>query len=131
MVKTRAAKIERIADDIPLQTIDGDSEGDLLIVGWGSTFGSIKAAVEAAREKGISVSHTHLRFLNPMPRNLGEILYKFKNILVPEINNGQVITLLRSKYLVPAVGFNVIRGLPLSSEDIEKRIESIVGGKNG
>ncbi len=131
MVKTRAAKIERIADDIPLQTIDGDSEGDLLIVGWGSTFGSIKAAVEAAREKGISVSHTHLRFLNPMPRNLGEILYKFKNILVPEINNGQLIKLLRSKYLVPAVGFNVIRGLPLSSEDIEKRIESIVGGKNG
>ncbi len=131
MVKTRAAKIERIADDIPLQTIDGDSEGDLLIVGWGSTFGSIKAAVEAAREKGISVSHTHLRFLNPMPRNLGEILYKFKNILVPEINNGQLIKLLRSKYLVPAVGFNVIRGLPLISEDIEKRIESIVGGKNG
>ncbi|MCZ6776527.1 MAG: 2-oxoacid:acceptor oxidoreductase subunit alpha [Ignavibacteria bacterium] len=131
MVKTRAAKIERIANDIPLQTIDGDSEGDLLIVGWGSTFGSIKAAVEAAREKGISVSHTHLRFLNPMPRNLGEILYKFKNILVPEINNGQLITLLRSKYLVPAVGFNVIRGLPLSSEDIEKRIESIVGGENG
>ncbi len=131
MVKTRAAKIERIADDIPLQTIDGDSEGDLLIVGWGSTFGSIKAAVEAAREKGISVSHTHLRFLNPMPRNLGEILYKFKNILVPEINNGQLIKLLRSKYLVPAVGFNVIRGLPLISEDIEKRIQSIVGGKNG
>ena len=131
MVKMRAAKIERIADEIPLQTIDGDSEGDLLIVGWGSTFGSIKTAVEAARERGISVSHTHLRFLNPMPRNLGEILYKFKNILVPEINNGQLIKLLRSKYLVPAVGFNVIRGLPLSSEDIEKRIESIVGGKNG
>jgi 2-oxoglutarate ferredoxin oxidoreductase subunit alpha len=131
MVKMRAAKIERIANDIPTQTIDGDQEGDLLVIGWGSTYGSIKTAVETARERGISVSHAHLRYLNPMPRNLGEILYKFKKILVPEINNGQLIKLLRSKYLVPAVGFNMIRGLPLNSEDIESKIEAILKEKNG
>jgi len=130
MVKMRAAKIERIADDIPLQEIEGDKEGDLLVIGWGSTYGSIKSAVTAARAKGQSVSHVHIKYLNPFPRNLGEILYKFKNILVPEINNGQLIKLLRAKYLVPAVGFNVIKGLPLRSEEIEQKIDSILGGNN-
>jgi len=130
MIKMRAAKIERIADDIPLQEIEGDKEGDLLVIGWGSTYGSIKSAVTAARAKGQSVSHVQIKYLNPFPRNLGEILYKFKNILVPEINNGQLIKLLRAKYLVPAVGFNVIKGLPLRSEEIEQKIDSILGGNN-
>lgn len=127
MVKMRAAKIERIADDIPLQTVEGDTEGDVLVVGWGGTYGSIKSAVTNARAKGLSVSHLHLRYINPLPRNLGEILYKFKHVLVPEINNGQLIKVLRSKYLVPAVGFNVIKGLPLRSEEIEERIYSMLG----
>ena len=130
MVKMRAAKIERIANDIPLQTIEGDEEGDLLVVGWGGTYGSIKSAVTNARARGLSVSHAHIRHLNPFPRNLGEILYRFKNILVPEINNGQLLKLLRAKYLVPAVGFNMIRGLPLRSEEIEQKIESIIGGNH-
>ncbi len=130
MVRMRAAKIDRIADDIPLQEIDGDSEGELLIVGWGSTYGSIKSAINSAREKGVSVSHIHIRHLNPFPRNLGEILYKFKNVLVPEINNGQLLKLLRAKYLVPATGFNMIKGLPLRSEEIEQRIHEILGGNN-
>ncbi|MBM2846013.1 MAG: 2-oxoacid:acceptor oxidoreductase subunit alpha, partial [Bacteroidetes bacterium] len=130
MIKMRAAKIERIADDIPLQEIEGDKEGDLLVIGWGSTYGSIKSAVTAVRAKGQSVSHVHIKYLNPFPHNLGEILYKFKNILVPEINNGQLIKLLRAKYLVPAVGFNVIKGLPLRSEEIEQKIDSILGGNN-
>ncbi|MDH3252843.1 MAG: 2-oxoglutarate ferredoxin oxidoreductase subunit alpha, partial [Ignavibacteria bacterium] len=130
MVKTRAAKVERIADDIPLQTIDGEPEGDLLIVGWGSTYGSIKSAVNDVRAKGIRVSHCHLRYINPFPRNLGEILYKFKNVLVPEINSGQLIKIIRSKYLIPAVGFNVVKGLPLRAEDIVECIEEIAGGKN-
>ena len=78
----------------------------------------------------MAVSHVHLRYLNPFPRNLGEVLYKFKNILVPEINNGQLIKLLRSKYLVPAVGFNVIKGLPLRSEEIEEKIDMMLGGNH-
>jgi 2-oxoglutarate ferredoxin oxidoreductase subunit alpha len=131
MVKMRAERIERIADDIPLQTVEGDNEGELLVLGWGSTYGSIKSAVTAAREKGLSVSHAHLRYLNPFPRNLGEILYKFKHVLIPEINNGQLIKLIRAKYLVPAVGFNAIKGLPLRSEEIEEKIDSFFGGNNG
>lgn len=131
MVKMRAAKIERIADDIPLQTVDGDQEGDLLVVGWGSTYGSIKAAVMEARAKGYSVSHAQLRYLNPFPKNLGEILYKFKAVLVPEINNGQLIKLIRSKYLVPAIGFNQIKGLPLRAEEIEQKIYETLGVTHG
>lgn len=131
MVKMRAERIERIADDIPLQTVEGDREGELLVLGWGSTYGSIKSAVTAAREKGLSVSHAHLRYLNPFPKNLGEVLYKFKHVLIPEINNGQLIKLIRAKYLVPAVGFNAIKGLPLRSEEIEEKIDSFFGGNNG
>jgi 2-oxoglutarate/2-oxoacid ferredoxin oxidoreductase subunit alpha len=130
MIKMRAAKIERIADDIPLQTVEGEQEGELLVVGWGSTYGSIKSAVNIAREKGYSVSHTHLRYINPFPKNLGEILYRFKHVLVPEINLGQLIKLLRAKYLIPAEGFNMIRGLPLRAEEIEQKIYSYFGGKN-
>jgi 2-oxoglutarate ferredoxin oxidoreductase subunit alpha len=117
MVKTRAAKIERIADDIPLQTLEGDQKGEVLVIGWGST-------------KGRSVTHLHLRYLNPLPKDLGEILRRFNHILVPEINNGQLIQILRAKYLVDAKGFNLIRGLPLSAEEVEERIEEYFGGKN-
>lgn len=130
MVKTRAAKIERIADDIPPASVEGDPEGDVLVVGWGGTYGSIKTAVSDAREDGKSVSHLHLRYLNPFPANLGEILYRFKHVLVPEINNGQLVKLLRAKYLVPAIGFNVVRGLPLRAEEIEAKIHSILEGRN-
>jgi 2-oxoglutarate/2-oxoacid ferredoxin oxidoreductase subunit alpha len=130
MIKLRAEKIERIADDIPLQEIEGEKSGDLLVVGWGSTYGAIKSAVANARERGLSVSQAHLRFINPFPKNLGEILHSYKQVLVPEINNGQLITLLRAKYLVPAVGFNVIKGLPLPSDEIESRIDELLGGTN-
>ncbi len=131
MVKTRAAKIDKISEDIPLLEVDGDAEGDLLLVGWGSTYGAIRSAMLNARTRGYSVGHCHIRHLNPFPRNLGEILYKFKHVLVPEINNGQLIKMLRAKYLVPALGFNVIKGLPLKSEEIEQKIESILRGNNG
>lgn len=130
MIKMRAEKIERIANDIPLQTIEGDPEGDVLVVGWGSTYGAIKSAVVSARGKGKSVSQVHIRYLSPFPKNLGEILYKFKKILVPEINNGQLSKILRAKYLVPAIGLNQIKGLPLRAEDIETAIDSTYGGNN-
>jgi len=130
MIKLRAEKIERIAEDIPLQDVEGEKSGDLLVIGWGSTYGSIKSAVANARERGLSVSQAHLRYVNPFPRNLGEILHSYKQVLVPEINNGQLITLLRAKYLVPAVGFNVIKGLPLPADEIESRIDELLGGTN-
>jgi 2-oxoglutarate ferredoxin oxidoreductase subunit alpha len=131
MVKTRAEKIERIADDIPPQTVEGPERGDLVVVGWGSTYGAITDAVAALREQGRSVSHIHLRHLAPFPRNLGTLLKGFKHILVPEINNGQLVQLLRSRYLLPAQGFNRIRGLPLRAEEIEETIESILRGSHG
>jgi len=130
MVLLRAEKINRIAEDIPQQSVEGDPTGDVLVVGWGSTYGSIRSAVSAARERGRSVSHAHLRYLSPLPRNLGEVLGQFKRILIPEINNGQLSQLLRSKYLVAAEGFNLIRGLPLGADEIEERIEEMFGGKN-
>jgi 2-oxoglutarate ferredoxin oxidoreductase subunit alpha len=131
MVKTRAEKIERIANDIPLQTVEGDPKGDLLVVGWGSTYGAIKTAVASARERGLSVSHAHIMYLNPFPKNLGKILGNYPKILVPEINNGQLVRLLRAKYLIPAIGFNVVKGLPLRAEEIENTINDILGGNNG
>lgn len=130
MVKMRAAKIERIANDVPLQTIEGDESGKLLVLGWGSTYGSIKSAVTSARERGLSVSQAHLRYLNPFPRNLGQILDRFEKVLIPEINNGQLIKLIKAKYLKDAEGFNVIRGLPLVAEEIEETINSMVGGNH-
>jgi 2-oxoglutarate ferredoxin oxidoreductase subunit alpha len=129
MIRLRAEKIERIANDIPLATIEGDAEGEILVVGWGGTYGSIKNAVVRQRQKGHFVSHLHLRYLNPLPRNVGEILYKFKKILVPEINLGQLVKILRSKYLVPAIGFNRVRGLPFKSMEIENEIEEMLRGK--
>lgn len=128
MIRLRAEKIERIANDIPLAEVEGDPSGDLLVVGWGGTYGSLKTVVARQREKGHSVSHLHLRYLNPMPKNLGEILTKFKHILVPEINLGQLVKVLRSKYLVPARGFNKVRGLPLRSVELESEIEEILKG---
>jgi 2-oxoglutarate ferredoxin oxidoreductase subunit alpha len=130
MVKIRAAKIERIADDIPLQTVEGDQSGDLLVVTWGSTYGSAKSAVATARTKGLSVSHAHLRYLNPFPRNLGDVLRRYKRILVPEINDGQLSQLLRAKFLVQATGFNLVRGLPLGADEILDSIEETLGGNH-
>jgi len=131
MVRLRAEKIERIADDIPLQTVHGPEEGDVLVLGWGGTFGSTRSAVNRAQAKGLAVAHAHLRYVNPFPRNLGEILYKYKKVLIPEINTGQLLKLIRAKYLVPAVGYDAVKGLPLRAEDIEQKIQDIIGGKNG
>jgi 2-oxoglutarate ferredoxin oxidoreductase subunit alpha len=131
MIKLRAKKIAGIADDIPLQTVEGDQTGDALVVGWGGTYGSIRTAVSSLRKQGRKVSHCHLRYIYPFPRNLGELLSKFKHILVPEINNGQLIKLLRSEFLVDARGFNVVRGLPLRAEEMEEWIEEILGGHHG
>ncbi len=126
MVKMRDAKVEKIADYIPAQTIDsGNAKGKLLVLGWGSTYGSIKSAVKAARAKGCDVSHAHVRYIKPFPKNLGEILANFEHVLIPEINNGQLIRVIRDKYFVPAVGLNKIQGLPFTSAEIQEKIESL------
>ena len=129
MVKLRAEKVERIANDIPPAKVEGDQKGEMLLVGWGGTYGAIKTAAINLRARGINVSHLHLRHLNPMPKNVGEILYNFKQILVPELNLGQLVKVLRSKYLVPAIGLNKIQGQPFKSIEIEKKVEEMVKGK--
>lgn len=123
MVKIRQAKIDNIADHIPLQTIDnGNDKGKLLILGWGSTYGSIKTAVVEAVAEGYDVSHAHIKYLNPLPKNLGEIIKKFDKVLIPEMNNGQLIKIIRDKYLVDAKGLNKIKGMPFTSLEIKEKI---------
>ena len=114
MVKLREEKVERIADYIPLQTIEsGPSKGKVLVVGWGSTYGSIQSAVNHLLADGYEVAHAHIRYLKPFPKNLGEILFSYDKVLVPEINNGQLVKVLRDKYMIPAIPYNKIKGTPL------------------
>ncbi len=127
MVRLRAAKVEAIASDIPDAVPEGDPSGDLLIVAWGSTRGPITAALRTAREKGHRIGHVHLRHLNPLPKNLGEILKRYKKILVPEMNMGQLLWVLRAKYLVNAQGYNKIQGKPFKQLEIERKIEELLG----
>ncbi len=126
MVRMREAKVNKIADYIPLQTLDNGAEkGKILVLGWGSTHGAIKAAVKEAREKGIDVSHAQIRHLNPFPKNLGEILYNFDTILIPEMNTGQLCSIIRDKFMVPAIGLNKIKGMPFSTTEIFAKIEEL------
>jgi 2-oxoglutarate ferredoxin oxidoreductase subunit alpha len=125
MVTLRAAKVEGIAQDIPDVAPAGDPEGDLLIVGWGSTYGAITAALRAQRRKGKKVGHVHLRHLNPLPRNLGEVLRRYRRVVVPEMNLGQLVMVLRAKYLVDAVGLNKVQGKPFMQSEIEAKIEEM------
>ena len=124
MVHMREAKVQKIADYIPEQKIEvGTNKGKLLILGWGSTFGAIKSAVLQAREKGYDVSHAQLRYIKPFPKNLGEILYNFEHVLIPEMNSGQLIKMIRDKFLIPAEGLNKVQGMPFAAEEIFKKIE--------
>lgn len=131
MSRLRAEKIKNIANDIPLLEVDGDQSGDLLVLGWGGTYGSIKEAVIKARLLGYNVSQAHLQYLNPFPKNTGEVLRSFKKVLVPEINLGQLAKLLRSEYLIEVEQFNMMRGLPLRVSYILNKIKEIHGGSNG
>ncbi|MEP0823490.1 MAG: 2-oxoacid:acceptor oxidoreductase subunit alpha [Ignavibacterium sp.] len=128
MVKLRAEKVERISDELPPAEVDGEPEGELLVVGWGSTYGAIRSAIGRVRDRGGKVTHLHLRYLNPFQKNVGEILYRFKHVLVPEMNLGQLSKVLRSKYLVPTVSLNKVQGLPFKAVEIEKAIEDILKG---
>src|SRR6202162_5541444 len=129
MVRIRAAKVAGIAQDIPEIVPAGDPEGDLLIVAWGSTHGAITAAVRAQREKGHKIGHVHLRHLNPLAPNLGEVIARYKRVLVPELNMGQLLWVLRAKYLVDAVGLNKIQGRPFKQAELEQKIEEMLGSQ--
>ena len=125
MVKMRQAKVDKIADYIPLQTIDsGATNGKVLVLGWGSTYGTIKSAVLQLQSQGKSVSHAHIKYMRPFPKNLGEILAGFETILIPEINNGQLIKIIRDQYLVDAKAYNKIMGIPITKLELVTAIES-------
>jgi 2-oxoglutarate ferredoxin oxidoreductase subunit alpha len=129
MVRLRAEKVARVAQDIPEAEVVGDPAGGLLVVGWGSTWGSITSAVKRARQRGLRVSQLHLRYLNPMPRNLGDVLARFERVLVPEINLGQLAFLLRGRYLTPVIQLNRVRGLPFAASEILDKIIEIEEGR--
>jgi 2-oxoglutarate ferredoxin oxidoreductase subunit alpha len=129
MVRIRAEKVRRVAQEIPPTTINGPASGDVLVVGWGSTYGSITASVERLQAEGKSVASIHLRHLNPLPPDLGHILREFRKVLVPEINSGQLVRVLRAEYLVDAVGFNRVRGLPLMTDEIVDAVNQLLGSR--
>jgi 2-oxoglutarate ferredoxin oxidoreductase subunit alpha len=127
MVKTRQLKVDRIAEYIPLQTLDsGPETGDVLVIGWGSTYGAIKSAVAELQAQGKAVAHAHLRYVRPFPRNLGEMLKSYKKVIIPEINNGQLIKIIRDQYLVDAIGYNKIKGVPITKSELIKAISDVL-----
>ncbi len=124
MVKLRAEKVEKIADSIPfLKPDSGNEKGKMCVLGWGSSYGAIKTALIDLHKENYDVAHLHLRHLNPFPKNLGELLHSYDKVLIPEINGGQLLQLIRAKYLVPAVGFNKIQGLPFTTEEVKEKIK--------
>ena len=127
MVKLRQEKVDRIQNDIPETEVFGANHGDLLVLSWGGTFGACRSAVESMQEEGLNVSHVHLRWISPLPKDLGEILIHFKNVLVPEINLGQLLRLIRAEYLVDAQGLNLVRGRPIGSGKIIETVKKILG----
>ena len=127
MTRLRFEKIARIANDIPEVEVFGDDEGELLVLGWGSTFGVNRSAVQRARAAGKSVSQAHLRYLNPFPKNLGDVVRRYKKVLIPENNLGQLRLLVRGEFLVDAVGLNRVTGRPFAISEVEERILELVG----
>jgi 2-oxoglutarate ferredoxin oxidoreductase subunit alpha len=128
MQTLRQEKVARIANDIPLTDVFGPRNGDLLILGWGSTYGAIRSAVERLQAAGRQVAHAHLRHLNPFPRDLGEVLGSYRHVLVPEVNLGQLLMLIRARYLVDAIGYDRVRGKPFRIGEIEDEALRILDG---
>ena len=126
MVRLRAEKVAGIVQDVPDAVPVGDDSGDLLIVAWGSTFGPVTAALRAQRAKGRRIGHVHLRHLNPLPKNLRDVMMRYDRVLVPEMNMGQLLMLLRAKYLVDAIGYNKIQGKPFKQAELEHKIDELL-----
>tara|TARA_A100001011_G_scaffold115700_2_gene122200 strand:- start:1061 stop:2914 length:1854 start_codon:yes stop_codon:yes gene_type:complete len=130
MVMLRQEKVNRIQNDMPATEIFGEPNGDLLILSWGGTYGACRSAAETLQDGDIKVSHVHLRWISPLPKDLGEILIHFKHILVPEINLGQLLRLIRSEYLVDAKGLNLVRGRPIGASVIVETVKETLRGKH-
>ncbi|OYU56103.1 MAG: 2-oxoglutarate ferredoxin oxidoreductase subunit alpha [Chitinophagaceae bacterium BSSC1] len=127
MINVRQAKVDKIADYIPLQTIDsGADKGKVLILGWGSTYGAIKSACHELQAEGHAVSHAHIRYLRPFPKNLGEILKNFDKVLVPEINNGQLVRIIRDAYFIDAIPYNKVMGIPITKSELVDQVHKML-----
>jgi 2-oxoglutarate ferredoxin oxidoreductase subunit alpha len=130
MVELRKEKIERVVNDIPPVEVIGDKEGDLLILSWGSTYGAAKTAYDKLNDEGYTMSFVHLRYIHPFPKNLGEIIYNFKRIFIPEMNMGQLKTIIQSTFVVPVIGMHKVQGKPFKAIEIEDRIRELLNTKN-
>lgn len=130
MVRLRQQKVDNISKVIPELEVVGEQTGDILVLGWGGTYGAITEAVKRARAEGYKVSQAHMKYLNPMPANTGDVLKNFKKVLIPELNLGQLATLIRSKYLIDVISHTKIKGLPFRASEIKSKIEEILGGEN-
>ena len=125
MVRTRAARIAGI--EVPdLEVDDPDRDARVLVLGWGSTYGPIGAACRALRQRGLPIAQAHLRHLNPMPKNLGEVLRRYEHVVIPEMNLGQLNSVIRATYLIDAIGYNQVRGLPFTAAELESMLEEVV-----
>ncbi len=127
MIRLRAEKVEKITDSLPLAKPEsGNINAKLLVLGWGSTYGAIKTAIKELLAEGYDVAHLHLRYINPFPKNLGELLNGSEKVLIPEMNGGQLLQLIRAKYLVPATGFSKVQGMPFTTVEIKEKILEIL-----
>jgi 2-oxoglutarate ferredoxin oxidoreductase subunit alpha len=126
MCRLRAEKVDRIADFLPEARADGPSEGDLLVLSWGGTFGAVYTACQKARNNGRAVAHLHLRSLNPFPRGLEEILARYRKVLIPELNLGQLAFMIRARFLIDAVSFAKVQGSPFTITEVEQKIGEVL-----
>jgi len=127
MVRLRAAKVEAIGAEVPEAAAEGDPEGDVLLIGWGSTAGAIRSACEAQRAKGRRIGHLQLRYLNPLPRGLEALMKRYRHVIVPELNLGQLSYVLRARCLMDVVGLHKVQGRPFRQAEIEAKIEEVLG----
>jgi 2-oxoglutarate ferredoxin oxidoreductase subunit alpha len=127
MVNIRQAKVDKLADYIPEQKLDsGPAKGKMLVIGWGSTYGAIKSACAELQTAGYEVAHAHLRHIRPFPRNLGEMIRSYEKVLIPEINNGQLVKIIRDQYLVDAIPYNKVMGIPITKSELIAKIRTII-----
>ncbi len=126
MVMNRVNKVAGIANYIPLQEVDGPQSGKLLVLSWGGTYGAVRTAVHNCVEQGKSVAHAHLRYMNPFPKNLGEIVKRYEKVLIPELNTGQLRLLIRARFLVDAQGYNKIQGKPFLVHELVGKIDEML-----
>lgn len=127
MTLLRQQKVDNVADNIPMQKIDsGNDTGDILVLGWGSTYGSIRTAVRELRVEGLNISHSHIKYLNPFPKNLGEMISGFNTIIVPEMNSGQLVRLIRDKYRINAIGISKVKGRPFFVDELKRKINETI-----